>query len=117
MARMKGQTRSGRRFMDGDRVRVLHLDKSGHVRIPYYVRGQIGEIVNYCGTYLNPEDLAVGITSGPAIDLYRVAFDQTSLWPKDNLPPQDRLVIEIYDHWLAPADAALSNDQVSGTIA
>lgn len=93
----------GRRFEQGDRVTVLHLGKSGHVRIPFYIRGKSGEIVHYCGTYLNPEDLAVGITSGPAIDLYRVAFVQSDLWPEDPHPAQDRLVIEIYDHWLEPA--------------
>lgn len=94
--------RGSRRFTQGDRVRVLHLGKSGHVRIPFYVRGHGGEVVQYCGRYLNPEDLAVGITSGPAIDLYRVSFDQARLWPGDDVPPRDKLVIEVYDHWLEP---------------
>lgn len=88
------------RFRVGDRVRVLHLGKTGHVRIPFYVRGKLGEVVQYCGRYLNPEDLAVGRTDGPTIDLYRVKFAQRDLWPADNLPEQDCLVIEIYDHWL-----------------
>ncbi|MEP4378519.1 MAG: SH3-like domain-containing protein [Alphaproteobacteria bacterium] len=96
-------THHGHRFQSGDRVTVLDLGKSGHVRIPFYVRGQAGEVVSYCGTYLNPEELAVGLTSGPAIDLYRVAFRQQDLWPSDDTHTQhDRLVIEIYDHWLAP---------------
>jgi len=89
------------RFRIGDRVRVLHLGKTGHVRIPFYVRGKLGEVVQYCGRYLNPEDLAVGRTDGPTIDLYRVKFARRDLWPADNLPEQDSLVIEIYDHWLA----------------
>jgi nitrile hydratase len=92
------------RFRVGDRVQVLHLGKTGHVRIPFYVRGKLGEIVQYCGRYLNPEDLAVGRTDGPTIDLYRVRFAQRDLWPADSLPEQDSLVIEIYDHWLAPAN-------------
>ncbi len=91
------------RFGPGDAVRVVPLGKAGHVRIPYYVRGQEGRIEHYCGTYLNPEDLAVGDTSGQAVDLYRVAFPQTRLWPNENHAGSDRLVIEIYDHWLAPA--------------
>jgi len=95
-----------RRFSSGDLVKVLALKKEGHVRIPHYIRQQIGQIERYCGTYLNPEDLAVGNTSGKAVDLYRVAFAQTALWPEDDLPAQDRLVIEIYDHWLAPAKEA-----------
>lgn len=91
------------RFCAGDRVQVLALGKAGHVRIPHYIRRKAGEIVGYCGTYLNPEDLAVGNTGGKAVDLYRVAFAQTTLWPNDVHAPQDRLIIEIYDHWLTPA--------------
>lgn len=100
---MTTQPGGQRRFAVGDRVNVLDLGKPGHVRIPFYVRGATGEVVQYCGTYLNPEDLAIGITSGPAIDLYRVAFEQVALWPGENHPPRDRLIIEIYDHWLAHA--------------
>lgn len=99
------------RFRVGDRVSVLHLGKAGHVRIPFYVRGKSGEVVQYCGTYLNPEALAVGDTRGPAIDLYRVSFSQQALWSDDQHPQQDRLVIEIYDHWLAPADGAPETPQ------
>ena len=93
----------GRRFQDGDSVRVVHLGKTGHVRIPFYVRGKLGEVVHYCGSYLNPEDLAIGHTGGPVVDLYRVKFTQQELWPNDGKPERDSLVIEIYDHWLVPS--------------
>lgn len=91
------------RFQIGDAVDVLELGKAGHVRIPFYIRGHQGRIIQHCGVYLNPEDLAVGITSGPVVHLYRVAFDQHRLWPDDDHPKGDQLVIEIYEHWLAPA--------------
>ena len=91
------------RFSPGDPVQVLALGKAGHVRIPHYIRKQIGHVVGYCGTYLNPEDLAVGNTSGQAVDLYRVAFSQAQLWPDERAPEHDTLVIEIYDHWLTLA--------------
>lgn len=91
------------RFQIGDVVRVLHLGKSGHVRIPFYVRGKTGKVVQYCGSYLNPEDLAIGKTGGPVIDLYRVSFSQRDLWSDEGVPDQDTLIIEIYDHWLEPA--------------
>ncbi|MZR30703.1 SH3-like domain-containing protein [Sneathiella litorea] len=96
-------TAKAARFAIGDRVRVLDLDKSGHVRIPAYVRGKCGKIVQYCGKYLNPEDLSIGKTSGPAFDLYRVEFTQASLWDEPRNQSQDRLIIEIYDHWLTAA--------------
>lgn len=93
-----------RRFEIGENVCVLTMNKSGHVRIPSYVRGKLGTILQYCGRYLNPEDLAVGKTSGPAIDLYRVEFLQSTLWDQPDNQPHDKLVLEIYDHWLAQAD-------------
>jgi len=88
------------RFAAGDMVRVRALDKAGHVRVPYYVRGHVGEVVQHCGRYLNPEDLSFAKTSGQAIDLYRVSFPQSQLWIDESHPPQDRLVLEVYDHWL-----------------
>ncbi len=96
------------RYRTGDTVYVRDLGKPGHVRIPYYVREKTGRVEQYCGIYLNPEDLAIGQTSGPAIHLYRVSFDQKALWPEDEHPVGDRLVIEIYEHWLAPEDGRLS---------
>ena len=95
-----------RQFHPGDRVKVRHLGKAGHVRIPFYVRGKRGEIVNFCGRYLNPEDLAVGNTSGPAIDLYRVKFALRDLWLDKEIPEHDYLVIEIYDHWLSSLESS-----------
>ncbi len=91
----------------------MHLDKSGHIRIPYYVRGKTGEVLELCGFYLNPEDLAVGKTAGPAIPLYRVLFRQSELWPDYDGPPQDTLAIEIYDHWLADGSSQTRTETAS----
>jgi nitrile hydratase beta subunit-like protein len=91
------------RFRAGDRVRVLHLGKTGHIRTPFYVRGKTGEIGEACGCFLNPEDLSVGNTAGPAVPLYRVRFRQSELWPDYRGSDRDVLSIEIYDHWLANA--------------
>lgn len=99
-----GAGRSARpAFSLGDDVTVRDLDLPGHVRTPHYVRRRPGRIVQYCGLYLNPEDLAVGRTDGPAVHLYRVVFEQSVLWPEDSQPDGDRLVTEIYEHWLEKA--------------
>jgi nitrile hydratase subunit beta len=102
------------RFRAGDRVRVLDLGKTGHLRTPFYVRGKIGDIVELCGYYLNPEDLAVGNTAGPAVPLYRVGFRQARLWSEYAGSSLDTLYIEIYDHWLAyaPPDAGSGDHTV-----
>ncbi len=91
------------RFKVGDRVEVLELNKAGHIRTPFYVRHKTGVVVQDCGLFLNPEDLAVGITSGPVVKLYRVEFKQRDLWPGYQGPADDTLCIEIYDHWLEAA--------------
>jgi hypothetical protein len=51
--------------------------------------------------FLNPEDLSVGNTGGPAVPLYRVQFRQQDLWPDYHRGESDTLCIEVYDHWLA----------------
>lgn len=82
------------------------LKDTGHIRIPYYIRGKAGAVHSYCGSYLNPEDLAVGRTAGPAVPLYRVAFAQRDVWLDYAGPAHDDLLIEIYEHWLQPAKDA-----------
>jgi nitrile hydratase subunit beta len=91
------------KFKIGEKVRVLELNKLGHVRTPFYIRDKQGEVVQYCGTFLNPEDLAVGKTAGPAVECYRVRFAQREIWPHYSGGGEDTLVIEIYEHWMTPA--------------
>lgn len=95
-----------KRFEPGDAVRVLDLGLAGHVRTPAYVRGRTGRIVGFVGYFLNPEALSVGDTSGPLVPLYRVAFEMRALWPEFDRNEADRLHLEVYDHWLAPATAS-----------
>jgi hypothetical protein len=90
------------RFVPGDLVEVIDLRKPGHVRTPDYVLGHRGEVIQYCGSFLNPEDLSVGRTGGPVVPLYRVRFPMGALWPEPQRHPSDTLCIEIYEHWLAP---------------
>lgn len=84
-------------------MRVLDLPIDGHIRVPAYVRGKTGVVERYCGPYLNPEDLAFGRAAGPASHLYQVEFLQQSLWQEYRGGLEDRLFIEIYEHWLEAA--------------
>lgn len=94
--------RSIARFAPGDHVRVLELNKAGHVRTPHYVRHKTGDVVQLCGYFLNPEDLSLGHTDGPVVALYRVRFLMKHLWPEYQRNADDVLFIEVYDHWLSP---------------
>jgi nitrile hydratase len=91
------------RFRAGDRVRVRATDPPGHVRTPYYCRGQAGVIERLCGAFPNPEELAYNRSGLPAQPLYRVRFRAVELWPDYREDPADVVEIEIYQHWLEGA--------------
>jgi nitrile hydratase subunit beta len=93
------------RFHTGDRVRVRVAYPIGHVRTPYYIRGQRGIIERVCGSFPNPEELAYARAGLPALPLYRVRFLQRELWPDYAGDPADVLEAEIYQHWLQAEDA------------
>ena len=99
------------RFAPGDRVRVRWAHPPGHIRTPYYVRGKTGVIERICGSFRNPEELAYGRDGEPRRPLYRVHFDQSTLWPDDAGRADDGVEVEIYEHWLEPAGAGREGDQ------
>jgi nitrile hydratase len=86
------------------RLKVLDLPVQGHVRTPGYLRGRVGEVVVVSGAYADPNKLARGEVGVPYRMLYRMAFDQHDLWPDYPGSRKDRLIADIYEHWLQPAD-------------
>lgn len=93
------------RYKIGDTVRVRQAFPAGHCRTPYYCRGKSGVVVRYCGDFRNPEDLAYGTYDGAEKPLYRVQFKQTDMWPDYAGAAHDKVEIEIYEHWLVPAES------------
>src|SRR5438093_844054 len=93
------------RFTPGDRVRVREGYPPWHFRTPGYIQGKTGRIEVVHGAFRNPETLAYGGDGLPAQPLYLVSFEQTHVWG-NAAPPQDRLFIDLYEHWLDPADEA-----------
>ena len=91
------------RFKPGERVKVLKAFPPGHIRTPYYIRGQVGEIERICGAFPNPEELAQMRSGLPAQPLYRVRFRQKDVWPDYSGNPADVLEVEIFQHWLEKA--------------
>ena len=92
------------RFSPGDTVRVNDVRPPGHIRTPLYVRGKTGTIERICGHFANPEELAFGRDGLPLRPLYRVRFEQAELWPDYEGPAGDVVEVEIYEHWLEPAE-------------
>lgn len=88
------------RFKAGDVVRVRSAFPPGHVRTPYYVRGQCGVVDSLAGRFADPEELAYGRDGLPQKNLYRVRFQQTDLWSDYQGLMADSLVVDIFEHWL-----------------
>lgn len=88
------------RFRPGERVRVRRACPPGHVRTPWYSRGQAGVVERICGEFANPEELAYARDGLPKRPLYRVRFLQRELWPDYQGRATDTVDIEIYEHWL-----------------
>jgi len=91
------------KFKPGDRVRIRVGSPPGHFRTPAYVQGKIGSVERIQGEFLNPESLAHGGDGLPRRFLYLVSLGQADLWAKYPASLQDKLFIDIYEHWLEPA--------------
>ena len=91
------------RFKPGDRVRVRVDDPRRHIRTPVYIQGKTGRIDSVHGAFRNPESRADGDSGLPTQFLYLVAFDLSHVWGPDAAPPQDKLLIDLYEHWLERA--------------
>ena len=93
------------KFRSGDRVRVRVDSPTGHFRTPAYIQGKTGQVVALCGVFPNPESLAHGGSGLPQQPLFRVEFNQTEVWERYRGPTADKILVDIYEHWLDPASA------------
>jgi len=76
---------------------------SGHIRTPGYIQGKSGTIEAVRGEFGNPESRGHGGDGLPRVALYLVSFDQTHVWVDYKGQPQDKLLVEVFEHWLEPA--------------
>lgn len=93
-------------FASGDRVLVEDLGLACHYRVPTFIRGLVGTVDRYCGRFPNPEAIAYGDRKAPSIELYRLKFRQSDVWPDYDGEAGDILFIEAYRHWLRAAPSA-----------
>lgn len=93
------------KYRPNDRVRVRVYSPPGHFRTPSYIQGKTGLIVACCGVFPNPESLAHHGSGLPRQPLYRVEFEQKEVWAKYPGPARDKVLVDIYQHWLDPVTA------------
>ena len=73
------------RFKPGDRVRVKLDFVPGHIRLPGYIRGQVGTVVGESPAYPFPDAHAHGIEAQDE-PTYDVRFRSEDLWPRSAEP-------------------------------
>jgi len=67
------------RFQSGDRVRTTREDPPHHTRVPRYIRGALGVVVEPQGAHPLPDDRSRGIDSD-AEPVYTVRFPAGELF-------------------------------------
>lgn len=90
------------RFSVGQRVRIARRDPGCHHRVPAYAKGHLGIVERVCAEHGRPEAFIRG-NGHPPTRLYRVRIDQQQLWPDYHGAAGDCLEVEIFEHWLEPA--------------
>jgi nitrile hydratase len=90
-------------FAPGDTVRVSSRPHEGHHRAPGYLKGKTGTVERVHDRFLNPETRAYGEDGEPARRLFLVGFEMGVLWPAYRAAEGDRLIADVFEHWLEPA--------------
>ena len=94
---------SATRFSIGQKVRIADRTPAVHHRVPAYAKGRLGTIERVCGMHGRPETYIRG-DGKPLTRLYRVRIAQAALWPDYAGSRDDKLDIEIFEHWLEDAE-------------
>lgn len=85
------------RFAVGDRVRARAVDPPHHTRLPRYVRGRLGEVVEVQGTWPLADDRAQGFAEPRVEPVYTVRFSAADLWGK---PAGHWVQVELWESYL-----------------
>lgn len=94
---------SAPRFAAGQAVRIADRTPPVHHRVPGYAKGHTGVVERVCGLHGTPEKFIRG-DGLPAQRIYRVRIPQRELWDGYTGAADDKLEIEIFEHWLEPAE-------------
>jgi len=78
----------------GDRVAVRTAPEQVFSRTPRWSMGRTGRVVRRHGSWPDPDRVARGDRSAPAVTLYQVEF------ALDRGGHDDRLVADLFEHWL-----------------
>jgi hypothetical protein len=85
------------RFAAGARVRAEVADPDGHTRLPRYVRGHVGEVVEVRANWQLPDEAVRGVVRVEPV--YAVRFDAAELWGSGS----HSVILELWESYLQEA--------------
>lgn len=88
-------------YKPGDRVRARNINPRTHTRLPRYVRGKVGEVVEQRGAFVFPDTNALQQGEKPQ-HVYCVRFTSQELWGPD-ADPTCANYIECWEDYIEPA--------------
>jgi nitrile hydratase len=84
----------------GDRVRAKNLNPAGHIRLPRYARGRVGEVVTDHGVYALQDTDTRGVRLGNTPQhVYSVRFSARELWGEAG-HPRDVIHLDLWEGYL-----------------
>ena len=88
-------------FTIGQMVLVERLWPTNHHRVPYYLKGKVGQVATCLGPVDNPELTAYFNKSSGQHILYRVRFTHAHLWGGNQI---DEIYADLAGKWLCKAE-------------
>ena len=89
------------RYALGDKVRARNTHPAGHTRMPFYLRGRVGEITCLHGAHVFPDSNAHDRGEDPKA-LYTVKFSAEDVWGAAR-HPRDTISADLWEPYLEPA--------------
>lgn len=89
---------AARLYAVGARVRVRAVDPDHHTRMPRYVRGQAGEVVDSHGVWPLADDQARRLEPPRVETVYAVRFAARDLWGSGG----HTVVVDLWESYLEP---------------
>jgi hypothetical protein len=93
-------------FAPGRRVRTRAADPPWHTRLPRYVRGRSGVIVEETGSWPLADDVARGRDEPRVEPVYTVAFAARDLWGEGT----HEVTVDLWQSYIEPEDAGVGSE-------
>jgi hypothetical protein len=88
------------RYRPGDRVQTSRTDPPHHTRLPRYVRGATGTVIDRQGSYPLPDRRVSQLPAGPE-PVYTVSFAAAELFGEGD----HTVTVDLWESYLRPVPA------------